>query len=942
MGNLFSSKKLQDMYQSQFLYELEQFIIKLNNLYVNNENCINNINISKNNNIINSILESENVIITSLFFNNTNPQESAKSLKKSIENILIGNKIVDNNISNQICSILKTYYSNYTELLTNIISIFKYLINRHSTLFTTRCNIPNKNDKISMTQLNYIKDLKGNLKNNLKNILVPKLLINSNELCDSNNGKFLMTYKQLVNNNLILLLFYEEDLPISFSMILDNPTLPLTDKEREIINHHNVYLNKLKNIYDEYIEITLDLYKMLNKILIFKNSFKEIFVNNAKFDFKEKYISSEKYNLYNRDLLNILYKISSIENKLNENINDTYNDSILNIRTTTDLNTLNSILSKNKFNKIYNIPENIKLVDETKIENYNLDGYDKFKTSIIEENKPRDYLLVNKSMYDWFNEYKNKYQDDFYNKHYLNSFNQISNDLKAKLNSIISKNNELFDSELINAIIKEYKPNNIRNLNDINLTNALVFFEEKYIKDNKYDNLVYDFSKKFTIDYNDTFIDLISILISNIKYNYIELSLDITKSIELFDTITSIFNKINLTDENELGIIFKNKQYIELIIEYYKLVIQFLYTIISYNQYQNTLLINDLYEVQIDKKLKQLPNIKDDNLLNARKLIKFLKSHTLDADKKKDDIIDTINLFIKEIPQIDMNNFFKSYITDLAERLNVNYLYLKYLMVDNYISFNKNWFSLGERVLDNDKINYENCRNFYNELIFKIYPLKYVLSNKSYFSSIYFYDELSENYNRNSNINYYIKNISSIIKNINDILNNKENEKYFNHINTYLNKLLATNKYSLDDYNLFLVNFIKYIANQFLNEVNENILDVNDILVSKIKELFENFNYLSKTLIETLNTNSIKDVKKGGAGNDKNEEYINSLINQLKVKNKFTLIRDVNKKIENIVKANNMIAIIKLKNNIGAIELLQNYELSTENPVEIFLSNEPS
>jgi hypothetical protein len=955
MGNLFSSKKQQDIYQSQFINELEQFIIKLNNLYVNNENCINNINISKNNNIINSILESDNDIITSLFINNTNPQESAKSLKESIENILIGNKIVDNNvnnISNQICSILKTYYSNYTELLTNIISIFKYLINRHSTLFTTRCNIPNKNDKISMTQLNYIKDIKGNLKNNLKNILVPKLLINSKELCDSNNGKFLMSYRQLVNNNLILLLFYEEDLPISFSMILDNPTIPLKDDERKIINHHNVYLNKLKNIYDEYIEITLDLYKMLNKILIFKNSFKEIFVNNAKFDFKEKYISSEKYNLYNRDLLNILYKISSIENKLNENINDT--ESILNIRTTTDLNTLNNILSKNKFNKIYNIPENIKLVDETKIENSNLDGYDKFGTSIIEESKPRDYLLVNKSVYDWFNEYKNKYQDDFYNKYYLNSFNQISNELKAKLNNIISKNNELFDSELINAIIKEYKPNNIRNLNDINLTNALVFFEEKYIKDNKNDNLVSDFSKKFTIDYNDTFIDLISILISNIKYNYIELSLDITKSIELFDTITSIFNKINLTDENELVIIFENKEYIELIIEYYKLVIQFLYTIISYNQYQNTLLINDLYEVQIDKKLKELPNIKNDNnLLNAKKLIKFLKSNALDGDKKKDDIIDTINLFIKEIPEIDMNNFFKSYITDLAERLNVNYLYLKYLMVDNYIPFNNNWLSLGTRVLENDKINYENCRNFYNELIFKIYPLKYVLSNKSYFSSIYFYDELSENYNRNSNINYYIKNISSIIKNINDILNNKKNEKYFNDINTYLNKLLSTNKYSLDDYNLFLVNFIKYIANQFLNEVNKNNLDANEILVTKIKELFENFNYLSKTLIETLNTDSVKEVKevkKGGAGNDKNEEYINILIKQLTEKYINITTKNIEKglikkNIESIVKNNDMMAIIRLKNNIGVGDLLlKEYSPATSSttPAQIFVSKEPS
>ena len=300
-----------------------------------------------------------------------------------------------------------------------------------------------------------------------------------------------------------------------------------------------------------------------------------------------------------------------------------------------------------------------------------------------------------------------------------------------------------------------------------------------------------------------------------------------------------------------------------------------------------------------------------------------------------------------------MNNFFKSYITDLAERLNVNYLYLKYLMVDNYIPFNNNWLSLGTRVLENDKINYENCRNFYNELIFKIYPLKYVLSNKSYFSSIYFYDELSENYNRNSNINYYIKNISSIIKNINDILNNKKNEKYFNDINTYLNKLLSTNKYSLDDYNLFLVNFIKYIANQFLNEVNKNNLDANEILVTKIKELFENFNYLSKTLIETLNTDSVKEVKevkKGGAGNDKNEEYINILIKQLTEKYINITTKNIEKglikkNIESIVKNNDMMAIIRLKNNIGVGDLLlKEYSPATSSttPAQIFVSKEPS
>ncbi len=99
MGNLFSSKKQQDIYQSQFLYDLEQFIIKLKNLYVNNENCINNINISKNNAIINSILENDNELIQSLLNKNSNPTESANLFKKSIENILIGNKIQDNNVN---------------------------------------------------------------------------------------------------------------------------------------------------------------------------------------------------------------------------------------------------------------------------------------------------------------------------------------------------------------------------------------------------------------------------------------------------------------------------------------------------------------------------------------------------------------------------------------------------------------------------------------------------------------------------------------------------------------------------------------------------------------------------------------------------------------------------------------------------------------------------
>ncbi len=930
MGNLFSSKKQQDIYQSQFLYDLEQFIIKLKNLYVNNENCINNINISKNNAIINSILENDNELIQSLLNKNSNPTESANLFKKSIENILIGNKIQDNNVNDisiQICNILKTYYSNYTLLLHNIICIFKYLINRHSTLFTTRCNISNKTDKISMSELNYLKDLKSNIKNNLKNILVPKLLINSKELCNNNNGDFLMSYRQLVNNNLILLLFYEENLPISFSMILDNPTLPLKDNERKLINQHNTYLTKLKNIYDEYIEITLQLYKMANKILNFKNNFKDVINNNnVKFVFEEKYITSEKYNLYNRDLLNILFKIASIENKLSENIDDKSEfGSILNIKTTTDLNTLNSILSKNKFNKIYNIPENIKLIDENKIQYLNSETEytnNTISVSSIYESKPRDYILVNKSIYDWFNEYKNKYQDEFYNTNYVNKFNTLS----INLNNYILQNKDSYDVKLIKnieTIIKQYTPNELRNLNDINLTNSVIFFEQKYIKDNKFIDLLKNFSKEF-IDNTNQFNESISFLIKNIKYNYVELSLNITKSQNIFNDNYDILNKIiNLSLD-----IFKNKEYVELVIDYYKLVIEFLYLIISYNQYQNTLLINDFYEVQLDNKLEETKNNNDKNILKAKKLIKFLKSNPTDSEKKKDDIIDTINLFLKEIPQLDIDNFFKSYITDLSERLNINYLYLKYLLVDNYVPFNDNWLNLGIKILANDNNNYDEHRNFYNENIFKIYSIKHIVSYKSYFNLIYFYDELP-NINNTGDINYHIRNLLTIIKNINDILNNNENATYYNEININLNKLLGSNE--IYDYNLFLVNFIKYIANQFLNPLNNNtILDTNDILVSEIKKLLENFNYLSKSIIEKLNTKKdglVKDLKVGGSNQDINENYKAKLIEQLKSKYvntfKFKLTQDtVIKNINSIVNANDMLSLIRLKNNIKVDDLL--------------------
>ena len=576
-------------------------------------------------------------------------------------------------------------------------------------------------------------------------------------------------------------------------------------------------ITKPKNIFEIQNKNTKIIPYEQYKLLTLNPKIKEIMPNN---------------NIILKPNINYNQSIEVIKTKINNKINENYNNKIKILE-----NFKNSlkILSINKKSSLYIfytiiISILIQLSIKTYNENSLFDLADYFSNfSFDDKNYSDEY---NKLLY-----IKNKLNDALY---YIKD-----KEIKEKINIYINNINNLLEEEKNIGFALKYDNTLIReNINHEleELRNELNNYKKEI---NNYDNLIY-INKYNNTKYEN--IDLKKIIAErselenelknkknihiiedklkeiNKKYN-IDINDDNDKLIKIDLALKYIktedkFKKLKKTKKNNILFDYKNLDIVNDIVNYSKFEKQ-LNKNISYDEFK--LNINELNnkikkneeEIKIVSKksndeqtTKYIQNIKNE-VLDAKTKIKSLTEDYNTYEKAKKNIINKIdnnNIKMKKI--IQNNEFINDLILKKQNIIN-NFLTLK-TDIDKIKDYNENFINNINILLINEKNNINNLHNYKN----------YLSINKN---------EVLKEYN--TNINY--DNINSKIKNISNYINNKEKlEETINEKKKIIDNLTIMKEKLKETQNMFPLKLIyfgfKYNKyTKTLGEVSQEIYNIN-------------------------------------------------------------------------------------------------------------------